>query len=128
MAAKRIRVLAADHNALLREGLAAIIQVHEDMELVAVVESNSEAVRIFRYGKPDVVLIDLDLPLPAGVDAIRRIRQIDPEVGVLGLCTYEDSEVREQALRAGASRFMTKDMLTRDLIEMIRQCCSRRAK
>ena len=92
-----------DHNPLLREGLSLLIQLQPDMELVDVVASGEEAVRLFREHRPDVTLMDLDLRSAAGITAIREILKIDPAARVIGSSTYEWDEFCAQALPGVAS-------------------------
>ena len=73
-----IRILAVDQNSLLREGLSLLIRLQSDMELVDAVASAEEGVQSFIRNRPDVILMDIDLPLAAGVGAIRRILEIEP--------------------------------------------------
>jgi DNA-binding NarL/FixJ family response regulator len=120
----RIRVLIVDHNALLREGLSVLMRFHSDMELTGVAESGDESVRLFRHRRPDVVLMDLDLPSGAGTSAIQAIRAINPSACVIGLCTYEWDVSNTEALRAGAWNCLAKDRLNNELIAMVRKCHS----
>ena len=97
---RKIWILAVDHNPLLREGLSLLIHLQPDMELVGVVASGEEAVQSFSEHRPDVTLMDLDLPSAAGITAIQEILKIDPATCVLGLLTYEWDESRTEALHA----------------------------
>jgi DNA-binding NarL/FixJ family response regulator len=118
--AHRIRILAVDHNPLLREGLRLLIQLQPDMELVAVAASGQEAVQTFRQHRPDVTLMDLDLPHAEGLTTLREILKIDPATCVIGLLTYQEDESGAHALRAGAKSCVTKDRLNQDLVSLIR--------
>jgi DNA-binding NarL/FixJ family response regulator len=122
---RKIRILAVDHNPLLREGLKLLIDLQPDMELVGLVASGKEAVQAVTEQRPDVTLMDLDLPSGAGVQAIQEILKIDPAARVLGLLTYEWDESRTLALRAGARRCLTKDRLNQDLASLVRECAPR---
>jgi DNA-binding NarL/FixJ family response regulator len=123
--ARKIRILAVDHNALLREGLALLIQLQPDMELVDMVASGKEVVQAFTEHRPDVTLMDLDLPSGAGITAVQEILKIDPVACVLGLLTYEEDESGAYALRAGARSCITKDRLNHDLVSLVRDCTRR---
>jgi DNA-binding NarL/FixJ family response regulator len=116
---RKIRVLVADSNPLLREGLSVLIRFQPDMDLAAVVATAEEAVELFGKLKPDVTLMDLDLPSGAGVKAIRQIRNIDPSASVIGLFTYEWDESIQDAVRAGARSCLAKDQLNEDLVALI---------
>jgi DNA-binding NarL/FixJ family response regulator len=121
----KIRLLVVDHNPLLREGLSLLIRLEPDMELLAVAASADEAVELFRQHRPDVTLMDLDLPDRAGIRAIEQIRMIDPSTPILGLVTYEWDESAEKGIRAGAWSYLAKDRLHSELIRQIREYCRR---
>jgi len=120
VSAPKLRILAVDHNPLLREGLSILIQLQPDMELIAAVKSGEEAVQAFREHRPDVTLMDLDLPSAEGITAIREILRINPAACILGLMTYEQDDSSKQALRAGARSCLTKDRLNQDLAPLLR--------
>jgi DNA-binding NarL/FixJ family response regulator len=122
---RKIRVLVVDHNPLLREGLSLLIQLQPDMLLVGAVGSGEEAVVWFERERPDVTLMDLDLPASAGVAATREILKLDPGVCILGLLTYQADESIVQALKAGARMCLTKDRLNHDLVSVVRGCAQR---
>jgi CheY-like chemotaxis protein len=122
----RIRVLAVDHNALLREGISLLIGLQADMELVCLVGSAAEAVKCFAEHRPDVILMDLDLPSGAGISAIQKILRLSPAVSIIGLLTYEWDAAGPSAQRAGARAWLTKDRLNDDLISLIRDESARR--
>jgi DNA-binding NarL/FixJ family response regulator len=115
------RVLIVDHNMLLREGLRSLIHLQPDMELAGVATSASEAMALFREHRPQVVLMDLDLPELDGFGSIRKIRKLDPAVCILGLLTYPWEESAVLALREGAQACIGKDRLNRDLVALIRK-------
>jgi DNA-binding NarL/FixJ family response regulator len=114
-----------DHNPLLREGLTLLIDLQPDMELVGVVASREEAVQSFTKHRPDVTLMDLDLPSAAGIRAIQEILKIDPATCVIGLLTYEGDPSCALAVRAGARSCVTKDRLNQDLVSLVRDCARR---
>ena len=93
------------------------------MELAALVASGTEAVPAFTEHRPDVTLMDLDLPSGEGIAAIQQILQIDPAACIIGLLTYEEDESRGDALRAGARSCLTKDRLNQELASLIRESC-----
>ena len=107
---------------LLREGLCTLIGLEPDMELVAVAASARDAVELFGEHRPEVVLMDLDLPESSGIRSIREIQEVDSTVCILGLFTHPWDECATLALRAGARSCITKDRLNRDLVRLIREC------
>ena|SRR5258708_6580505 len=125
METRKIRILAVDHNPLLREGLKLLIDLQSDMELAAVAASGKEAVQAFTQHRPHVTLMDLDMPSGAGITALREILKVDPTACVIGTCTYELDEPCAQALRAGARSCIAKDRLNQDLVSLVRDCSQR---
>ncbi len=95
------------------------------MELVGLAASRDEAVQLFSQHRPDVTLMDLDLPHGAATLAIRDLLRIDPAVCVIGLLTFEGDEACAQALRVGARVCVTKDRLNQDLTKLILDCARR---
>jgi DNA-binding NarL/FixJ family response regulator len=115
-----IRVLVADDHPVVRTGLAAVIAEEPDLELVAQAENGELAVALFRAHQPDVVLMDLRMPVMDGVAAIRAITSEFPTARILALTTYEgDADIR-RALDAGARGYLLKDMLLTEVITAVR--------
>lgn len=118
--AGQVRVLVADDHPAVRAGLAAVILAESDLVVVAQAENGHQAVALYREHQPDVVLMDLRMPVLAGVEAIRRITAEFPEARVLALTTYQgDADVR-RALDAGARGYLLKHMLMTEVIAAIR--------
>ena len=118
--AERIRVLVADDHPVVRTGLSAVIIEQGDLELVAEAENGERAVALFREHQPDVVLMDLRMPVMDGVEAIRTITGEFPGARILALTTYEgDADIR-RALEAGARGYLLKDMLLTEVISAVR--------
>jgi len=116
----RIRVLVADDHPVVRAGLAAVIAQEADLALVAEAENGARAVALFREHQPDVVLMDLRMPVIDGVEAIRTITAEFPTARILALTTYEgDGDIR-RALEAGAQGYLLKDMLLTEVITAVR--------
>jgi len=116
----RIRILAVDDHAILREGVAALIQSQSDMELVAEATNGQEAIDLHRAHNPDVTLMDLSLPDMTGVEAIAAIRKRLPKSRFVVLTTFRGDVQALRALKAGAAGYLLKSMLRKDLLDTIR--------
>lgn len=115
-----IGVLIVDDHPLLRDGLGALLATQTDMHLLGEAADGEEAVQRYLQLRPDVVLMDLQLPRVDGVDAIIQIRQHDPRARIIVLTTYRGDVRAVRALQAGASAYLLKDMLRHELIDTIR--------
>jgi DNA-binding NarL/FixJ family response regulator len=117
---KKIRVLAVDDHPLLREGVAAVLDGEEDIELIAEATSGQEAIELFRSHHPDVTLMDLQMPGMSGIDAMLAIRVEFPNARFIVLTTYQGDVQALRALKAGASGYLLKNMLRKELLDTIR--------
>jgi len=117
---RKIRVLIADDHPMLREGVAAVIQLQSDMELVGEAENGAAAIECFRRLRPDVTLMDLQMPELNGVEAIKAIRAEFPKARIVVLTTYAGDAQALRALKAGAAGYLLKSSLRKDLLETIR--------
>lgn len=117
---KRIQVLAVDDHPLLREGLAAVMDGEEDIELIAEATNGQEAIELFRTHRPDVTLMDLQMPGMKGIDAIIAIRSEFPSARIIVLTTYQGDVQALRALKAGASGYLLKNMMRKELLDTIR--------
>ena len=115
-----IRVLAADDHPLLREGIAALIGTQSDMQLVAEAATGRETVERFRAVRPDVTLLDIQMPEMSGIDALIAIRSEFPTAKVIILTTYGGDVLAERALKAGAYAYVLKGLVRKELLETIR--------
>jgi len=117
---KKIKLLIVDDHPLLREGIAAVIQGQDDMVVVAEAANGREAVNEFRLHRPDVTVIDLQMPIMNGIDAIKTIRTEFSDARFVVLTTYQGDVQALRALKAGASAYLLKNMLRKELLETIR--------
>jgi len=115
-----IRVLSVDDHALLREGIAALVGNQTDMELVAEACDGREAVELYREHRPDVTLMDLQMPEMGGIDALSAIRGEFPEARIIVLTTYTGDIQVMRAMKAGARAYLLKGLLRKELVETIR--------
>jgi DNA-binding NarL/FixJ family response regulator len=115
-----IRVLTVDDHQLLREGIAAVIESQEDMNLIAQASNGREAVESFRRLRPDVTLMDLRMPDMSGIEAITAIRREFPDARIVVLTTYAGDAQAAAALKAGAVGYLLKNLVRKELLETIR--------
>lgn len=119
-AAAGIRILAVDDHPLIREGIAHLIARESDMQLIAEADSGREAIRQFRTHRPDVTLMDLQMPEMNGLDAIIAIRDEFREARIIVLTTYPGDAQVLRALKAGAQAYLLKTTLNTELRQTIR--------
>jgi DNA-binding NarL/FixJ family response regulator len=121
-----ISLLVADDHPLIQAGLAALIGSAPTLTLLGLADDGIEAVALYRSLKPDVMLIDLNMPRCGGVEAIGQIRALDPDAKIIILTTYEGEEDIYRGLRAGASAYLLKNAPFEQLLECITQVASSR--
>lgn len=114
-----VRILLADDQALFREGLRTLLSLDKSIEIVGEAANGAEAVDATRKLNPDLVLMDLRMPVMAGVEATRRLRDVVPNCRVLVLTTFHEDEEIFDALRAGACGYLLKDTPSEKLVEAI---------
>jgi len=117
---KQIKILTVDDHPLLRQGIAAVIQGEKDMLIVGEAANGREAIDMFRSHRPDVTLMDLQMPDLNGIDAILTIRQEYPQARIIVLTTYEGDALARRALKAGVVGYILKDMIRTELLKAIR--------
>jgi two-component system NarL family response regulator len=118
--ALHVKVLVVDDHSLLRTGVANIINQEPDLEVVAEAANGRDAIDAFLVHRPDIVLMDLRMPGMEGVEAITRIRALDPHARVVVLTTYDADEDIARALQAGAKAYILKDIAAAALVACIR--------
>jgi DNA-binding NarL/FixJ family response regulator len=115
-----MKVIICDDQAIVRDGLAMLLKLESDIDIVGSAEDGAEAVEMVADKKPDLILMDLKMPIMNGVEATRQIVTKYPEVKVLVLTTYADDEWVFDAIQAGASGYLLKDMPREELIKAVR--------
>ncbi len=115
-----IKVLIADDQRLMREGLATLLALADDIEIVGQAGDGAEAIKLAKQHQPNVILMDLQMPHVNGVEATKTIRAILPKTQVIILTTFDDDEYLLSGLRAGAVGYLLKDMPSEQLADAIR--------
>jgi DNA-binding NarL/FixJ family response regulator len=115
-----IRILAVDDHELLRKGIAALLESEPDLQLVAEAANGREAIQQFRAHRPDVTLMDLQMPEMNGLDAIIAIRSEWPDARIIVLTTYAGDAQALRAVQSGARAYLLKSLVNRELLETIR--------
>jgi two-component system NarL family response regulator len=118
---KSIRVLCVDDHRVMLDGLALLIGRQPDMQVVASAINGEQAVAQYLSVRPDVTLMDLQLPGTNGLEAIRQIRKVDSEARIVVLTMYQGDEDVYRCLEAGAATYLLKDALSDELVNVIRQ-------
>ena len=115
-----IKVLLADDHALVRDGLAKILSLAEGLEIVGEAASGQEAIALARKYKPDVILMDINMPNGNGIEATKIIKKEMPEVGIIALTIHDDEQYIFEQVRAGVSGYLLKDIYPETLITAIK--------
>jgi DNA-binding NarL/FixJ family response regulator len=115
-----ITILTADDHPLIRDGLAAVLRVEGGLQVVAEAANGEEAIEAYARLHPDIVLMDLRMPVMDGLTATRAILADDPNARIIVLTTYDGDEDIHRALAAGARGYLLKDMMRTDLLGVIR--------
>ena len=118
---ERIRILLVDDHALIRVGMRSIIEHEPDMDIVGEADDPRSAVEAALDTTPDIILMDLSLPAPGGIETTQRIKRELPACGIIMLAVEEDENVLFDAIKAGAAAFILKDVGPDDLVTIIRR-------
>lgn len=115
-----IKVLIADDQEIVCEGLKRILQSDPDIKVIGIANNGQQALDLINHQTPDIVLMDLQMPIMNGVQAIRQLRKTHPDLPVLVLTTYMDDKWLFDAIRAGATGYLLKDRPRHELLEAIK--------
>lgn len=115
-----IRLLLVDDQSLVRDGIKAMLSLEPDLQIVGTADNGKTAIQLVEALQPDVVLMDVRMPIMDGKEATRSIVQHFPKVKVIVLSTFDDDEYITESIRAGAKGYLLKDMLSEELAESIR--------
>ena len=119
-AGRPITILTADDHPLIRDGLAAVLRAESGLQVVAEAANGEEAIEAYERLRPDIVLMDLRMPVMDGLAATRAILADDPNARIIVLTTYDGDEDIHRALAAGARGYLLKDMMRTELLNVIR--------
>jgi DNA-binding NarL/FixJ family response regulator len=119
-----LRLLIADDQALMRDGLQTILELQPDMEVVGTAENGLHALEIARSAKPDLALLDIEMPVMNGIECTRRLKEEKPNIVILLLSTFAEDKYILDGLSNGASGYLLKDMEGHRLIQAIRDAAS----
>ncbi len=122
-----IKVLIADDQELLRESLKIVLRANEDMEVIGAVGNGQEVLNFIREKRPDVILMDIRMPVIDGVESTRLVKEKYPEIKVIVLTTFDDDEYVYGALKHGASGYLLKGISMKELADAIRTVYSGKA-
>ncbi len=114
-----IRILVVDDHGVLRAGMVALLNQELDMEPVGEAESANEAIRLANDLCPDVILMDISLPDMSGIEAVKTIKRLLPEINIIMLTVHEDISLLQESIRAGASGYVLKRAVKTELINAI---------
>jgi NarL family two-component system response regulator LiaR len=123
----KIKVLVVEDQAVVREGVVAILSFSPDIEVVGQAENGAQALTLVKTKKPDVILLDLVMPQMDGLTAIPRIKEIDPDARILVLTSFAEGDRVYQAIKSGALGYMLKDSTREQLLQSIRDVSQGRA-
>ena len=121
---ERVRILIVDDHALFRVGIRGILQNEPDLEIVGEADDPRTAMDAAFATNPDVILMDLSLPAPGGIETTQRIKRELPSAGIIVLAVNEDEDALFDAIKAGAAAFILKDVAPDDLVAIIRRVAS----
>ncbi|HVM91674.1 MAG TPA: response regulator transcription factor [Terriglobales bacterium] len=121
MPASVLRILVVDDSDVVRRAICKILQAHADIEIVCEASNGRDAIRLAKEHEPDLVLMDISMPIVSGFEATRLIKHALPRIKVIFLTQHRSRSFMKEALAAGAHGFATKDNATRELIAEVRR-------
>lgn len=116
-----IRILLADDHVMVREGTRRILERHEDLAVVGEAGDGLETVELAQQTKPDIILMDISMPVMNGIDATRKVKEVCPRTAVLVLTAYDDDQYVFAILEAGAAGYLLKNARSSELIDAVRR-------
>ena len=122
-----VKILLADDHKILRDGLRVLLEKEENVEVVGEADDGRTAIRLAQEVGPDLVIMDIALPDLDGMEATRVIRERRPEIQVIALTSFQERELVQEALQAGAISYLLKNVSVDELAEAIRAACAGRS-
>jgi len=116
-----LKILVVDDHQLLREGLKKILALEEDFEVIGCADNGESALAMLKKTKPDIILMDVNMPKMNGIDATFKIKQLYPAIKIIALTIHEDEEYVFELIRAGVSGYVLKDISADELIDTIKR-------
>lgn len=123
---KKIKIFIADDHAITREGIKTMLSIHDDMAFAGEASNGLEAVELCRKIKPDIILMDLDMPIMDGASAAKIIKEENPDVKIIALTSFADKKMVKDAFKAGATGYILKNISPAELAPAIRDSFSGR--
>lgn len=117
---KQLRILLVDDHHVVRLGLRSLLNTEPDMDVIAEAGNASEAIQLARQLQPEVILMDIRLPDKSGIEACREIKRVHPNIHVLMLTSYADDDMVTEAIAAGATGYVLKNLSTDELLHAVR--------
>ena len=127
MSTKKTRIVVVDDQNVVRDGVVTMLSFQADMEVVGEAQNGIQAIEIAQRSKPDVVLLDMAMPLQDGLSTIPKIKELLPDVRILVLTSFAESDLVYQAIKAGALGYLLKDATRLQLIQSIRDVAEGKA-
>jgi CheY-like chemotaxis protein len=124
----KIRILLADDHGIIRQGLALLLGIQPDLEVVGEAANGEAAIELARASRPDVVIMDIGMPVMNGIEATKAIVSQFPEIHVIGLSMYDEARRAAAMLEAGADAYLSKAGPTEELVSTIRRVAARRGR
>ncbi|SHO43777.1 response regulator [Desulfopila aestuarii] len=124
---ENIRVVIADDHTIVRKGLCSLLEGEKDISVIGEAENGRELISLLNTTSPDVILVDINMPLLNGIDVTRNIKKSFPEIEIIILTMYTNEEYVKEALLAGASGFLVKDTVPYDLCSAIRAVANKQS-
>jgi DNA-binding NarL/FixJ family response regulator len=120
---RKIRVLLVDDHKIMRQGISSLLQFEEDIEVVGEAENGRQALELAHRHTPDLIIMDVNMPVMDGIEATRILSKELPRVKVIALSMHAEKDSAEAMRQAGAAAYLTKGGPSEDLVETIRACC-----